>query len=137
MKMMTLVILFAVAVSPVGSNGPQQTWETKDYHSMMDGNELYTICQKAEKTITVLGGEMDISLHSPKDAYATGKCLGYVAAVVDAIPLGEGFDPPTTVRLNQYMDVVLLYLHNNPDKRQEPAYYLVRVALSNAFPTRR
>jgi Rap1a immunity proteins len=92
--------------------------------------------KRLEKTVTVLGSEMDISLHSPKDAYATGKCLGYIAAAVDSIPVGEGFDPPVNVRLNQYMDVVLLYLHNNPDKRHEAAYYLVRVALSNAFPTR-
>ena len=136
-KLTTLIILFAVAVSPVASSRPQQSWATKDHHAMMDGNELYTICQKAQKTITVLGAEMDISLESPKDAYATGKCLGYVAAVVDSIPVGEGFEAPVNVRLNQFMDVVVLYLHNNPDKRQESAYYLVRVALTNAFPTRR
>src|ERR1700686_2437382 len=98
-KMTTLVILFAAVVSPVGSSGPQQTWATKDYHAMMDGNELYGLCQKVEKTTTVLGGEMDISLDSPKDVYATGKCLGYINAAVDSIPVGEGFDAPMNVKL--------------------------------------
>jgi hypothetical protein len=41
MKLTTLLILLAIIASPVGSSGMPQTWTTKSYHVMSDGNELY------------------------------------------------------------------------------------------------
>lgn len=135
MKMTTLVILFAVVVSPVGSSGMPQAWTTKRYHVLMDGNELYAICLAAERNTHILEDSIQFSTRVPDDLYASGKCLGYITAVVDSIPSGEGFSPETNVRLSQYADVVLRYLRDNPDKRQNHAYWIVRVAVTNAFPS--
>jgi Rap1a immunity proteins len=135
MKLTTLLILLAVVISPVGSSAIPQTWAT-GHRVLMDGNALYAVCQKAERAITFSGEHIENSTQVPRDAYITGKCLGYIIAVVDSIPAGEGFDPAENVRLSQYTDVVLRYLRDNPDKRQQPAYYLVRVAITKAFPGR-
>jgi hypothetical protein len=135
MKMTTLVILFAVVVSPVGSSGTPQKWAT-GRRMLMDGNALYAVCQKAERAITFAGERMEISNPGPKGRVCNREVPGLHNRSVDSIPAGEGFDPAENVRLSQYTDVVLRYLRDNPDKRQQPAYYLVRVSITNAFPAR-
>lgn len=135
MKLMTLLILLAAVISPFGSSAIPQTW-AEGHRVLMDGNELYAVCQKAERAVTFSEEHAVISTRISKDVYASGKCLGYITAVVDAIPTGEGFDPAENVRLSQYIDVTVRYLRDNPNMRQHPAYYLVRTALTDAFPTR-
>ncbi|MGB7846848.1 MAG: Rap1a/Tai family immunity protein [Candidatus Acidiferrum sp.] len=113
-----------------------QDWATKGRYVLEDGNGLYTHCQSAENNLKM--GEGDNiqmrSTASQTDFLVAGACWGYIQAVVDSIPQGEGFHPDENVRMSQYVDVVTAYLRNNPSQRQKPAYYLARTALTEAFP---
>ena len=75
MKLMTLMILLAVVIRPVGSSGIPQTW-AEGHRVLMDGNELYAACQKTERAVNFSEEHVVISTRIPKDAYASGKCLG-------------------------------------------------------------
>jgi hypothetical protein len=135
-----LVALFASLIgyrtnrrTSVGLAQQPPTWVTKRYCVLENGNELYADCQIAEKGIeTAADGTMRVKVNGA-DLFSAGTCWGYIMAVVDSIPEGEGFAPDGQVSMTQHMDVVLAYLRDNPSQRHLPAYYLVRTALTNAF----
>jgi hypothetical protein len=135
---MRFVLAFAAACLFVlmGSQATStQDWTTKRYLVLEDGNQLYSQCQSAEESLKL--EEETVSLKptaSRRDAFPAGVCWGYIRAVVDSIPAGEGFEPDENVRLSQYLDVVTAYLRNHPNERQHPAHHLVRIALTEAFP---
>ena len=84
--------------------------------SKVDGNHLLTYCT----------------------AKATTPCDAYLDGVGDGIE-GEGRAKadaciPVTVTTAQLRDVVVKYLHNNPQTRQMKAGVLVTRAFSAAFP---
>ena len=60
----------------------------------------------------------------------------YVVGVHDALKIKELFCVPNKVTVGQMADVVVKYLTNNPENRQEQAHYLVRLALTEAWPCR-
>jgi len=138
-----IVALFLGLTSPQSTNRMTSvvlaqetpTWVTKRYHVLEDGNDLYAQCQNAEKSIRTEEGD-NIRVIASGDLFSAGTCWGYIQAVVDSVPAGEGFEPDENVRLTQYMDVVLAYLRDNPSLRHHPAYFLTRTALSNAFPAK-
>jgi hypothetical protein len=109
------------------------SWTTKKHHVLEDGNQLYSECQSLQQNTTIGEG---VAVHrdvTREDVMDAGACWRYVKATVDSIPEAEGFEPGSDVRINQYIDVVVLYLRNNPASREQPAYYLVRTALTSAF----
>jgi hypothetical protein len=111
-------------------------WVTKEYHVLENGNQLYADCQIAEKNIeTGTDGTIRTKVNGA-DLFSAGTCWGYIMAVVDSIPEGEGFAPAEKVQITQHMDVVLAYLRDNPSQRHLPAYFLTRTALTNAFPAK-
>jgi|SRR6266404_3970864 len=133
---MLFSFLFAALVS---CPALAQDWMHKQYHSLEDGNRLYSQCQSAQENIkTADGDKVRLNKSTPSaDLVDAGACWGYIEGVVDSIPAGEGFDPDENVRASQYVDVVLAYLRDNPKVRHVPAYVLVRTALSEAFPGKR
>jgi hypothetical protein len=106
----------------------------KSYHVLEDGNDLYAKCQNAEDNLKTEGDSTKIKASAGIELFYGGICWGYIESVVDSIPAGEGFEPDAKVRLNQYVDLVTAYLRDNPKLRHEPAYYLIRTAVSKAFP---
>lgn len=130
---LTLTLIFLVSGRQLGSaQAPRTPWYEKSYHTLMDGNELYSLCIEAEKHIHVSGdGNIDIG------SIPAAQCWSYVEAVVDSIPAGEGFEPSEKVRLTQYVDIVRIYLKNHPEQRHLPAHFLTRWALTDAFPAQK
>jgi hypothetical protein len=127
---LSLTLIFLVTGQELGSAQTAQTsWDKKSYHTLMDGNELFSLCSEAEKDIHI-GPQGHIEIASVPAA----QCWAYVEAVVDSIPDGEGFAPARGVRLSQYVDVVRIYLKNHPEQRHLPAHHLSRWALTDAFP---
>jgi hypothetical protein len=111
------------------------SWRSKEYHSLLDGNELYASCQEWERNVTVSAGNQFMVKPGAKLLDA-GTCFGYIVGIVDSIPAREGFDPGPDVRGSQCIDVVLKYLRDHPELRHLPAYALTREALTEAFPQR-
>jgi len=115
----------------------EHSWKNERHYALLHGNDLYADCQQAEKNVEARDGDTIYSRGDSVSAFAAGNCWGYVAAVVDSIPGGEGFAPDEHVKLTQHVDVVLKYLREYPAERHKPAYYLARTALENAFPARK
>jgi len=113
-----------------------QDWRTKGYHSLKDGNELYSNCQTLQENIKYEGENLRLKTSEGSTVLSAGICWGYIEGVVDSIPVTEGFGPDSNVRLSQYVDVVTAYLRDYPNQRHLPAYGLVRTALTKAFPAK-
>jgi hypothetical protein len=126
---LTLVVLLVAAALLAA----QESWQTKRHLVLVDGNELYSRCQSYERNVRVTEGHVEFTGEAA-DLISAGQCWGYVFAVVDSIPEGEGFDPDSSVRGNQEIDVAIKYLQDHPEIRPYGAYSLVRMALTQAFP---
>jgi hypothetical protein len=134
---MTVYLLVISLASISSCRVLAQDWTTKSYHSLVDGNDLYSACRSAQENIKFEGENMRLKTSEGSTVLSAGICWGYIEGVVDSIPGGEGFEPDASVRLSQYVDVVTAYLRDNPNQRHLHAYALVRIALTRAFPARR
>jgi hypothetical protein len=128
---LTLVVLLATAALLAA----QESWQTKRRLVLVDGNELYSRCQSYERNVRVTEGHVEFTGEGA-DLVSAGQCWGYVFAVIDSIPEGEGFDPNSSVLGSQEIDVAIKYLQDHPELRPYGAYSLVRTALTQAFPPR-
>jgi len=128
---LTLVVLLVAAALLAA----QESWQTKRHLVLVDGNELYSRCQSYERNVRVTEGHVEFTGEG-EDLISAGQCWGYIFAVVDSIPEGEGFDPDSSVQGSQEIDVAIRYLQDHPEIRPYDAYALVRTALTQAFPTR-
>jgi Rap1a immunity proteins len=84
------------------------------------GNELYDFCS------------------APSGDYSEGFCYGYIIGVLEMLPMAS---PKISsdicakgVTNHQAVDVIVMFLKNNPSIRQYPADVIVGVALEAAFP---
>jgi hypothetical protein len=50
--------------------------------------------------------------------------------VIDSTPIDKSFSPPGERRLSEWVDIVVAYLKANTDKWSQPAFFLVRKAIS-------
>ena len=128
---LTLVVLLVTAALLAA----QESWQTKRHLVLVDGNELYSRCQSYERNVRVTEGHVQFTGEGA-DLISAGQCWGYVFAVVDSIPQGQGFDPDGSVQGSQEIDVAIKYLQDHPELRPYGAYSLVRTALTQAFPAR-
>ena len=88
LAIVALLLLGAVSLAQ------ESSWNTKAYHMLLDGNRLYTDCQSAEKNVRMAGEHAQVRTEAGSDdLFLAGLCWGYVTAVVDSIPVGEGFEP--------------------------------------------
>lgn len=76
-----------------------------------------------------------------RDGTAALRCLVFVDGVFEGIQWSEvggqakpSFCPPANANLAQYVDIVVLWLKNNPGLRTVPAAAVVQSALRQAFP---
>jgi Rap1a immunity proteins len=139
--LLTVLIFSASAILNVAHLAAGQVEKPryrKAYHTLKDGNELYAQCLVAQEHVKpAVDGQMTIAA-GPEDSFEAGTCLGYINGVVDSIPTEDGdFDPAPKVRLTQYADVVIRCLREKPESRQDMAYILTRICLSEAFPMRK
>jgi len=128
---LTLVVLLVTAALLAA----QESWQTKRHLVLVDGNELYSRCQSYERNVRITEGHVQFTGEGA-DLISAGQCWGYVFAVVDSIPQGQGFDPDGSVQGSQEIDVAIKYLQDHPELRPYGAYSLVRTALTQAFPAR-
>jgi len=128
---LTLVVLLLTAALLAA----QESWQTKRRLVLVDGNELYSRCQSYERNVRVTEGRIEFTGEGA-DLVSAGQCWGYVFAVIDSIPEGEGLDPNSSVLGSQEIDVAIKYLQDHPELRPYGAYSLVRTALTQAFPPR-
>lgn len=132
------VILATLFLGLTGSQNAQEppAWAIKKYYVLENGNDLYADCQNAEKSVQRGADGTIRTTVNGDDLFSAGTCWGYIMAVVDSIPEGEGFEPAEKVQMTQHLDVVFTYLRDNPSQRHLPAYFLTRTALSKAFPAK-
>lgn len=80
--------------------------------------------------------EYDKAEVSSKDTsyYEVGQYIGFVAGVYDAYDLNEIICSGKNVTRGQVYAIVAKYLRNNPERWNEPAFFLVSDALKKAFP---
>lgn len=88
------------------------------------GNSLYAIC-------TAASGDPVADLAS------TGMCLGYVDGVASKLDLLQQIELPTGVTHGQLQDVVVKYLKDHPETRNQDAVVLTVRALVAAFPKKK
>jgi hypothetical protein len=132
-----LAIVALLLLGAVSLAQEKPPWAAKSYHVLVDGNRLYTDCQSAEKNVRMTEKDTtEVRADAGDDLFIAGLCWGYVAAVVDSIPVGEGFELDAKVKGSQYVDVVQAYLRDHPESRHLPAHYLVRSAITQAFPAK-
>ena len=136
MKISLAIVALLLAFGAVSLAQETPPWATKGYHVLVDGNQLYADCQVAEKTVRKTGKDIETDSNAGNDLFAAGRCWGYIMGVVDSIPAGEGFEPDAEVKGSQYVDVVLAYLRDHPESRHQPAHFLTRYALTQAFPAK-
>lgn len=87
------------------------------------GNELYS-------------GMQDWRSKPSIDLINAATKVGFVHGVADATN-GLYFCPPSGVTIGQTIDIVFLYLQNQPEKRNQPASDLVINALKSVYPCRK
>ncbi len=97
---------------------------------------VVTISTTSHVKAAVLDGNTLLDTCDSQGAKHDGAfCYGYVAGVFDA--LGEravNICTPGIIPLRQTRDVILKYLRDNPERRQESAAKLATEALSAAWP---
>jgi len=80
--------------------------------------------------------EYDKAEISSKDTsyYEVGNYAGFIYGVYDAYELNDLTCPGDGVTKGQVLAVVAKFLKANPERWNEPAFYLVKDALKGAFP---
>ena len=61
-------------------------------------------------------------------------CMGYVAALVDAMGANRVICPPATVTQGQTMAIFSKYLDDHPELLHQSANYIALLAFSGVFP---
>lgn len=89
----------------------------------LTGKDLYADCSK------------------PQGSFSQGFCSGYISGVVDAIEyyqVGKGAEKsvclPKEASIGQVKEIVVRYLTQHPDQRNNTASSLVWDAVRNAYP---
>ena len=103
---------------------------------LSDGNALLRDCTSA---LRVADGTPS---KSPDDLSGAMYCTGYVAGFVDAHVLTVGLNsgkmvfcqPPSGIRVDQDIRIIIKYLQDHPEKLHESGRILVMMALRSAFP---
>jgi len=94
----------------------------------LDGNALYDLCQGLNPKT----GEAS--------AVSLAMCVGYVHSFADINKTvldttgARVYCPSSGVIIQQNMEIFVMWLAQNPDKRHLPADRLLSIALSEAFP---
>jgi len=107
----------------------------KSLHYVFTGKDMYESCLHAVK---------GLDKSEEYNEHRFGVCAGYIAGIVDFHTVAttvELLDPdmfclPPGISPAQIIHEVTQYLADNPGKQDDPAAYLVILALSQAHPCR-
>jgi hypothetical protein len=79
MKYRTPVYVFMLSLA-LACNCPvlAQDLTTKSYHSLVDGNDLYSACRSAQENIKFEGEKMRLKTSEGSTVFSAGICWGYV-----------------------------------------------------------
>jgi hypothetical protein len=113
MKKLLGILLFAVFVLSFHS-----AFAAISGNDLIDGMRVYL---KADKDYT------------KADYLLAGNYLGYVQGVADAT--ASDYSMPDGVTADQLCQIVAKFLEKHPERWNEPAFRLVRIALQEAFPS--
>lgn len=114
-------LLYAAAIAVALSGSPALAQESVD--PLGSGNGLLDSCTNADSMLR------------------KGVCIGYISGASDALQMLDSdkeakryICTPAGVTRGQIRDVVIKYLTDHPQSRQNPAEALIFVALAEAFP---
>jgi hypothetical protein len=93
----------------------------RHWGSYVNGNALFEYCE---------GGD---NLRSTDSPIQWGQCWGYILGVADLAD-GKAFCLPDAVTAGQLIDIVKIWLRDNPHKRHYSADSLVAFALKEKVP---
>jgi hypothetical protein len=128
-KTTTLVFLMLAAAVPSNARAAAQS---EMHATMMTTNELYNLCSIAQRITSSNPARPDEVLinGTQSEREAANKCWGYLMGVIDSTPINRSFSPPEERRLSEWVNIVVAYLKANTDKWSQPAFFLVRKAIS-------
>lgn len=128
-KTTMIVLLMLAAAVPSNARTPTQS---EMHATLMTTNELYRLCSIAQRITSRNAARPDEVLlnGTESEREAANKCWGYVMGVIDSTPIDKSFSPPEERRLSEWVDIVVAYLKANTDKWNQPAFFLVRKAIS-------
>ena len=129
MKTTMIVLLILAAAAPGNARRPTPS---EMHATLMTTNELYSLCSIAQRITSRNTARPDEILinGTQSEREAANKCWGYVMGVIDSTPIDRNFSPPGGRRLSEWVDIIVAYLKANPDTWSQPAFYLVRKAIS-------
>lgn len=88
----SFMILVSMLFGVISTAQKVPQWETKQYRSFVDGNQLYSECQEWNRDVTVsVEHNIEVRGNRGADLYEAGACWGYILSVADLIPAGESF----------------------------------------------
>ena len=128
MKTIVVLVMLAAAV-PSNARMPAQS---EMHVALMTTNELYRLCSTAQRITSRNPARPDeVLVNGTQDEReAANKCWGYLMGVIDSTPIDKNFSPPGERRLSEWVDIVVAYLKANTAKWSQPAFFLVRKAIS-------
>ena len=132
MRTTMIVLLMLAAAVPSNARTPTQS---EMHATLMTTNELYRLCSIAQGITSRTPARPDEVLinGTQNEREAANKCWGYLMGVIDSTPIDKSFSPPGERRLSEWVDIVVAYLKANPDKWSQPAFFLVRKAISRKW----
>lgn len=130
----TILVFLLLASGAVVLARPQE----RQYAWCQTGNDLYARLQDCEKVDAVHEGRANATLEQSVEYlkscwYATGYMDGIIR-VLNAIGIVE---LSGNVTQGQVKDIMVLYLKNHPDKRDQSSTLLAIEALREAFPPKK
>jgi hypothetical protein len=130
-----LVSILYVCVLATAQDANLDPYFAEKHVSLVDGARLYGWCRATPETVPPSPESGDtLAFPLGQGGLDAALCYGYVGAIVDSMPLGDPyFMPDPTVRLSQYVAVVMPYLHDHPKLSDKPAARLVHIALHQKF----
>jgi hypothetical protein len=82
------------------------------------------------------GNEIKSRCNEPKGSYLEAICFGYVSGVIDTNS-GVFVCPPSSVTLQQAVDIVKKYINENPAQLHKSADTIVTMAIAKDFPCKK
>jgi hypothetical protein len=127
--MKTILILFSIGLTMVGSSAAQET---------TNGSTLLEECRSVNNP--------DEGVRSEEQEAALVHCLGYIRGVLDTVTVWKKFDGkntdatvrstcvPDTVSAGQAAKLVLRYLNTHPENLHWSGPAVILVAMGGTFP---
>ena len=127
----SLIVLAVISVTLIGSG--QDQFIPTGLISFNDGQGLHEKCRhQAEDSFPAGSSTQENFRLMGNDGY----CVGYIIGVTEGVDV-KFWSAPVPIKTAQVVAVVKKYLDDHPEKWNQPASWLVRNALIEAFPPKK